>query len=157
MVSLEIVPLTTSHVEWLAPRIREADRAELWAASHRTDMHKALRDGLDLSVEAFAGLAGGEPFCAFGVSCLSLLDRHGSPWMLGTRKVEEHALGFLRASRSVISVWSEEWTLLENHVDARNLRSVTWLKWLGFRVEDARPFGAEGLPFHRFSMGVDRV
>lgn len=47
--------------------------------------------------------------------------------------------------------------LLTNYVDARNAVSIRWLRWLGFEIEPAAPFGIHGLPFHRFSMRVNHV
>ncbi|EJZ4246706.1 hypothetical protein OIA80_002500, partial [Escherichia coli] len=41
---------------------------------------------------------------------------------------------------------------LENYVDERNHVAKAWLHWLGFRLEEAAPYGALGLNFHRFHM-----
>jgi len=30
--------------------------------------------------------------------------------------------------------------------------SIAWLRWLGFEVKDAEPYGWLGMPFHRFQM-----
>jgi hypothetical protein len=43
---------------------------------------------------------------------------------------------------------------MRNYVDARHARSIRWLKWLGFTIEEARPMGFAGLPFHPFGMRV---
>ena len=36
--------------------------------------------------------------------------------------------------------------------DERNHVAKAWLHWLGFRLEEAAPYGALGLNFHRFHM-----
>ena len=46
---------------------------------------------------------------------------------------------------------------LFNFVDARNMKSIRWLKHLGYAVGPPVPFGVAGLPFHPFSMGACHV
>jgi hypothetical protein len=41
---------------------------------------------------------------------------------------------------------------LENVVDARNTKSIRWLRRMGFEVLPAAPLGVEGRPFHLFVM-----
>ena len=44
--------------------------------------------------------------------------------------------------------------VLTNYADARNTTAIRWLRWLGFNILPAIPFGLDGLPFHPFELGA---
>jgi hypothetical protein len=47
--------------------------------------------------------------------------------------------------------------VLENMVDARNTKSIKWLKRLGFTFGPPLPHPHSGLPFYPFEMRQDHV
>lgn len=150
----EIIPATMAHAEYISPRIREADRNEIWA-SHMAYPLEALRIGLKYSTYAFTGLADGEPVLIWGVAPASLLGRHGSPWMLASAKIDDPAITirFLRESREQIVDFFQDYDILTNYVDARNKRSIRWLRFMGFQIsEKPEPYGLAKMPFHKFEM-----
>ncbi len=149
MAAYEIVPATAALARDLAPRLREADRLEVWAASRMTPLD-ALRASLEASPDPRAGLADGRVACIFGIGVRSVLSDYGVPWMLGSEDVVRHARRFLRGSRDYIAEMRNKYSRLENYVDARNVDAIKWLAWLGFTLEAPEPFGVERLPFHRF-------
>ncbi len=151
MTAYTVAPATMAHVEQIAPRMREADKAEIWAASHAEPYH-ALKTGLEQSPLCWSGLVDGAPVCMFGVAPLTLLGGTGIVWMLGTDDVQEHARAFLRRNKSFIAQMMGRFYRLENWVDARNTLSIRWLRWLGFVIEEAKPYGLERWPFHHFFM-----
>ena len=102
----------------------------------------------------FVGLADEEPICLFGLGTPSLLSDVGCPWMLGTDKVGFYSRAFLRHSRRVVALWSEQFPILRNYVDARNTDAVRWLQWVGFDVYYPRPWGPLNMNFHEFEMRV---
>lgn len=126
----------------LAPHMREADRQEVYAASGLSP-RAALLASIHGSAESWAGLVNGNLTALFGVF-------GNAPWLLGTDGVSQVPMTFLRGSRVVADRWSETYGPLENHVDARNETSLRWLKWLGFTIEPAEPWGFEKRAFHRF-------
>lgn len=144
-------------LEPLASNMRQEDRDELWAGFH-LEPEKAIEistTGVMLRHITKVGCYQFKPVCIFGVSETpgsTALHRCGTPWMLGTTELEDHAFVFLKYSRKFIENMVDSFDWLENYVDARNLKSIEWLKWLGFDIEDAKPWGVEGLPFHRFTM-----
>ena len=144
-------PAHEGHVAILAPRVREADRREIWAASHRDPEH-ALAHGLRLSDRAWAGYGDGRLACLFGVGPASLLGRVGVPWLIGSDDLVRHQTAFLRRSRPVLATLFDGYDVLTNFVDARNEASIRWLGWLGFRFGDPAPFGPDRLPFYRFEL-----
>jgi hypothetical protein len=152
MPRYEIVPATFCHKIELARHMGAADVAEAWA-SHHARPFDALLMSAKGSRDTRAALADGRVICMFGVSQPTALSSIGNPWMLGAEDLPRHARAFLRGSR----VWMQEqlnlYGTLSNFVDARNVVAIRWLRWLGFTIEEARPFGADRLPFHRFSRG----
>lgn len=145
---IEIVPPEPGHVAWIAAHIREADRQEIdalvdWGAE------EALRRSVASSFDAWTGTVDGEPVCMFGLSSPSIVSGRGIAWLLGTNGVERNALPFLRRNRAYIDRCLALCPILENWVHVEHRVSIRWLRWLGFSMDDAAPFGPHGIPFHR--------
>ncbi len=151
MATIEVVTATLEHARRMASRTRRADREEVWA-SHGVGAREALALSLMASREAWTGLVNGEPACMFGVTPYPAEKGVGVPWMIGTDLVERHAAAFLRRNRSYVRHMLGVFPKLRNHVDARNEMSIRWLRWLGFTIHAAAPYGLYGLPFHLFTM-----
>ncbi len=146
-----ILPASEAHAVAMAPHLRLADAAEVYATSGRT-AEAALLAALRRSTQAWTCLVDGEPGCMWGVGPLSLVAGRGCPWLLGTVAIEQHPMTFLRQSRAYLRQMLHTYSRLENHVDARNTVSIRWLRWLGFTIEPPAPYGFLQLPFHRFHM-----
>lgn len=155
-INVKVVPAEFEHVESIAKNMREADRQELWASGLVTP-ELALKSAIKASDKAWTGLINDEPVCMFGVSRGTIAARIGSPWLLGTDALEMYQVPFLRRCRGYVSEMTEGFDTLINYVDARNAKSIRWLRWLGFDLEEARPAGVFGMPFHKFSMRISHV
>lgn len=138
----------------LAPRLRQADRDEVWASGRKTP-ERALLVSLGMSSHAWTGLVDGKVVCMWGCGPASMLDRVGVPWMLGSDDLLKHQKAFLRRNREYVDAMLLCYTRLVNWVDARNTVSIRWLRWLGFEIGDAAPHGALKMPFHRFERCAD--
>lgn len=148
----EIVPATEEHCRALAKVMRADDVREIWA-SHRSKPYEALRHSAMVSRDTKTGVVDGRPVCMFGVAPRgSTLAPFGSPWLLGAEELPQHGRAFLRLNRAWVAEQMEIYSLLENWIDARNVVSIRWLKWLGFAIFEPTPFGPDQLPFHRFEM-----
>jgi hypothetical protein len=152
MGKYEVVSTTREHVEELIGTMREADREEIWAASHRTPK-QALESVFQMRGTK-TGLANEEVVCIFGVVELSLLGSRGSPWLLGADAITKYARPFLRRNKAYLEEMKKRFIFMENWVDARNTEAIRWLEWLGFEIEEARPYGLDQLPFHHFTMRI---
>ncbi len=141
---------TAADIAIVAANMRQADRDEAMAMAAMGPLD-ALRRSVQLSHEAVVARVAGEPVCIFGIGIGSLLTGVARPWLLGTPEVEHYPVTFLRSNRPVVQGWAERFTL-ENYVDARHTSSIKWLRWLGFTIHDAAPFGPFGYAFHRFEM-----
>lgn len=141
-------PARAGDVARLAPRLRAADVAEVWAA-HRATPQQALAGSLAVSDQALAGLINGRVEALLGVAPLADSPGGGCVWLLGSPALAAHPVAVLRHSRAVMARWQRSYPLLANWVDARNDVSLRWLRWLGFTVFPAVPYGPEGERFHR--------
>lgn len=147
----EFTTPTDEGIEYIAENLRESDQEEGYAQLG----HRRYLEGLQLSVVASRDVvmgvtAYGEPAALIGVATLSALYNIGCPWMLATDAAYRYRRAFIECGRAYTRAMLGEYDSLENHVDARNTRSVAWLQRMGYRMEPPEPYGALGLPFHRF-------
>ncbi|MCG7781008.1 hypothetical protein [Lelliottia amnigena] len=151
MLNVQIIPATQAHIEEILPNVRQADIAEFMAING-WDARRVLETGVRTSTFSVAGLANGRVVTIFGVAPKSMIGGAGIPWLVATDELEKYQLAFLRRCRNGVNAMLSVYPYLENYVDERNHVAKAWLHWLGFRLEDAAPYGALGLNFHRFHM-----
>lgn len=148
-----LTDVTSEGVAHVARFMRQADREEVHAATGSRDYEAALRMSVLASDDTLmATTPDGEPLGLFGVVTVSLLSNKGSPWMLATDGARLHQRALVRGGRAYSVAMLEQFAHLENHVDARNLRAVAWLRRCGYTVREPVPFGPFRLPFHPFSI-----
>lgn len=115
------------------------------------DLVRVLATAVDRSTAVWVA-DDGEPVALFGVGALSLLQGVGTPWLLGTDRMWRHPRTLVVEGRRYLSTMRSLYPHLVNYVDARNDASIRWLKRLGFTLHDPAPYGAMGLPFHKFEV-----
>lgn len=49
-----------------------------------------------------------------------------------------------------VEIMQEMFPILENHVDARNIKAIVWLRWLGFDIMSTELHGPFGAKFYFF-------
>ena len=147
---MTIEPLTLEDSIYVADNLRAEDKVEI-SAFGVNSVHKAMDYSYHMSTEAWSAKANGEPFVAFGVSPRSIVLGHGSPWLLGTDKILQHQIPFLRQSISYTDMMHNRYPYLSNYVYERNDVSKRWLGWLGFTIHEPMPLGLHGEKFHLFS------
>lgn len=138
-------------VELLAANLRQADLAECYAYGH-TDQLPGLRQSAACSVLCWSGFVDGELAAIIGVTPVSVMGGIGSPWMMGTPVLDRHSRILVRRTPDYIGRMLTAFPHLVNHVHAKNVTSVRWLRRLGFTLHEAEPYGARGELFHRFEM-----
>lgn len=150
MVASKIVPALPEHAEIIAASVRPEDRDELWASTMSPPI-EAMTRGIHYSEESYTGMIDDVPVCMWGVVMDSFLTRSGTPWMVGSTDLDRHAMTFLRQCRAPLLEMLGRYDRLENYVDARNKRSIAWLRFMGFTVDKkAEEYGFLKMPFHRF-------
>ena len=148
---IEIREIEEGDIAVLVRNMRKHDVQEVNAAT-RMGVRNAVETSVNLSTYAKTGLVNDELVCMWGVCPISLISSSGSPWMLGTDLIEKKQRIFLRRSKPWLEDIKKDYKTLENHVDERNTLSVRWLKWLGFEMNKAEPYGVNGELFHKFTM-----
>ncbi len=146
-------PATFEDVEAILPHLRPADVAECEALTGEGTLRAAAFGTLLGSVRAWTAEVNGNPVAMFGVAG-QMINAVGHPWMFGTPRMERHARALISEGRTYIRTMLSVFPRLENVVDARNTKSIRWLKRLGFRIRPPMVMGVAGLPFHPFDMEV---
>jgi hypothetical protein len=137
-------------IEAIAANLRNADIEEIHGSTGHRDGLAVMRRGAELSTLLWTIEVDGEPAGLFGVTPAN---GFGVPWMLGTPALERSPKQLTKLGRAYVRLMAEKYATLLNYVDARSLKSVYWLARLGFTVQkETEPYGAFGLPFHRFGM-----
>lgn len=145
-----IIPSNIEHARSIAARIRVEDELELQALG--MGPADGVVDSFEQSLRSWTLVCGGEPIAIWGVCADSVLDEIGTPWLLTACEVAGNRVRFARLSRGAVERMLEIFPKLENWVDARYIVCVRYLRWLGFTIHPAVPYGPYGLPFHRFEI-----
>lgn len=151
MSTLTVIPAQFEHIAPVAIHMRQGDRDEVAASSGRSPF-EALEFSLTRSTVARTVLVDGVPAGIFGCGDLNILARSGAPWLLGTDDLGRAPMAFLRTSVDWRDKLFERYDVLRNLVDDRNVASIRWLKWLGFKFSEPIPIGHAGLPFRLFEL-----
>lgn len=136
-------------IEKLKFSMRKAEIDEVMA-SHGHTPEQALLYCFNSSTEKLTFLFKGEVVGMFGVSPSNLLSESASIWLLTSNSISKMWVRFLKLSKGFIKSILRRYPLLFNYVDKRHVASVSWLKWCGADIHEAKPYGKMGLPFHYF-------
>jgi hypothetical protein len=147
---IQVRPARGSDVLYLAKRLADIDRLECRVFGHTP--REALSMGLRGSTVAWTATAAGRPLAMFGVTPMSMLDRTGAPWLLGTTEARRHHRAFVELGRAYVQQMQAEFPVLENHVHRANLAAIRWLRRLGFTI-DAEALYVRGEPMLMFRRG----
>lgn len=149
---LNIRALEKGDIHYVAAHLRESDRRELCAMrGGDVDVKRQLALAVLVSSHYWT-VAAENPIAIFGVSPMDRANGIGSPWLLATDEAPHSPKDWIRLSKKYLQLMTKEYPVLINYVDARNRRSIAWLKHLGFRFGDPEPLGPYGIPFCRFEM-----
>lgn len=152
MVDVVVRPPTRADIGTLVAHLRPGDRQEL-EASNGGDLHDAVRHALHISAHRWAMDIDGELALLGGVAVVSLLTGTASPWLLGTTVLDARGGVLTRVGLRYRDLASGLYPHLVNYVDARNVKSIRWLKRLGFTVAaEPVPHGPKGMPFYKFEL-----
>jgi hypothetical protein len=152
MNELLIREVQAGDVEALLANLRPADRAEAEALVGAEKTEDAIRACLSQAVMSWTGHVGEKVAFIFGCSPATLLGEEGVPWLVGTPLIDCHRRAFIRFSHQYIPSMLAIFPTLVNLVDARNVKSIAWLKKMGFTLLPPQPAGVAGLPFIPFFM-----
>ncbi len=145
-----IVPITRQYASDVIMDMRDADAEEVWAMARVGPYDAVMQSWKASALRNAAGLVNGKAVCVFGVGAPSVLSDEGAPWLLGTRALEQHARPFFRLSQGWMTETKQQYRVLANFVSAENVKSIRWLRWLGFTI-GAHPAMFRGVKFYPFA------
>ena len=134
---VQLVPTSVDHVIHVADNMREIDVREL-QAFRITNVRNRLMSSYLVSDLCWTLLCEDVPVAIGGAAQIPGADGVGSPWFLATPTLELPAIRLALAFRSMqaIRIIQERYARLENWILADNVRTQSWLRWLGFWVSD---------------------
>ena len=129
---INVKPATATHAGKLQHLLRLTDLRECMIQG--STPWRALHLPLTIDdAETFTALVGKTPICMGGVLPFhDAEDRIGSIWLLGSPLIEDHALDFHKMVRDMVSYFQTKYDILENVVPIDHVRSIKWLRSLGF-------------------------
>lgn len=135
----------------LLPHIRQADRDECDALFGEGQIEDGLRKSIASSFLLWTYTVDENVAAIFGVCpATTLMGDMGVPWLVGTPLIDRSRGAFVKLSPRYISAMNMAFPRLLNVVDARNVKSIAWLKRMGFTLLDPVPVGVGQMPFHPF-------
>lgn len=135
-MKIEIVEATIDHAVALAPRLRERDKAEVYASGGHTP-ERALVASVTASEVAWTALIDDRPEVMWGAAPYmhSLADQNmGVVWLLSSDEMYRVPGRFIQESHNYVSKMFETFDTLFNYVHAANIKSQHWLEMLGFHA-----------------------
>ena len=141
-------------IAYVAQNLREADRREACRITNSDNAVRAVRDSVANSRFTLVGLESGTtPVAIAGVSHSDAYPHAGCPWLVGTDRISEKPVQFLRKARSVLAQMFEisGYEIFYNVVDAENDVHQQWLRWVGASFADD-PIQINGYDFFQFTI-----
>lgn len=141
-------------IAYVAQNLREADRREACRITNSDNAVRAVRDSVVNSRFTLVGLESGTtPVAIAGVSHSDDHPHAGIPWLVGTDRISEKPVQFLRKARSVLAQMFEisGYEIFYNVVDAENDVHQQWLRWVGASFADD-PIQINGYDFFQFTI-----
>ena len=121
-------------------------------AASGMDAAKALAIAVAISSRSDAWLVNGRPAAMAGVVPHHEDMSVGIVWMLASDEADAFPKNLLKGNREYVRSLLDDYHILVNFVDNRNIKAQRWLQWLGFTLDEPAPFGLAQLPFRRFWM-----
>ena len=145
-----LTPTSVNDLDYIAPRLRQADRNECLAATGKEPLgilyQSLLLGDITLTMRTPEGERVG--LCGIAPSPFS---NAGVVWMCATDAIMKHQMAFLRRSKAALDYLGADYDVLHNCVDARNTVHIKWLKWMGFSfINKHETYGVEQRPFYEF-------
>ena len=150
---VQFVDYEKAHGDYIAKNMRLSDRKEMYyMAAIRPAA--AVEMSVAMAREVKTVLLDGVPCLVFGIGTQTFFSEVGVPWLLGTDAADQHQYRFGRQSKKIFSEMYAPYSCMENHVLAENKKTIRWLKWLGFEMDEPLPYGVFNQEFIRFGKGL---
>lgn len=155
---IEIRPSILADAEWVGEHLRDADAAEVRAATGASPVLSVLRS-FAISTECYSifraerGRVMATPCALFGVVPDLRNAGYGIVWLLATDDIRGAGISLLRAADGWLDHLSRNYPKgLHNYADKRNTLHIRWCKLAGFALGELRDIGGESFQYiHRTS------
>lgn len=111
---------------------REEDERECRAGG--LSPWQALRQSVDLSLEAYVMVYHGDVVCVWGYRPSTFMGETAHAWMLGTPLTKKYKFKLARESLRIIEYILEKYPKVQVTVHTEYDTAVEWLQWLGFDI-----------------------
>jgi len=152
-VNLVITKSKREDINCLESRLREVDLLE--TASFGVSPKDALIDGLD-GMAFTAKDKKDKVVCMFG-SADTDIKGTGVVWMLGSVLVEKYKKDVLKLTKQCVEKICKPYSSVYNYIHESNAKSMRWLRWCGFDVDNARTYQFGGENFFYFHKDLSDV
>ncbi|EKT4522798.1 hypothetical protein QEM13_002041 [Pseudomonas putida] len=142
-------PVDDELIAQVVANVRMQDRIE-FECLRGLSVEEELRYSISESLNARAFVVDGRVIAMFGD--IKLNDNVGVPWLISTTAVDRYARPFLVACDREVAAMRQRYKVLINYTDARYVKALRWLRWLGFHMHDAVPYGVNGELFHPMTL-----
>ena len=131
----------------IAANLRDEDRTEVWLSHGVSPMQAVMWSWTESDLVRCIASEAGEPLALTGLV-------RNRIWLLGTESLTAtrgRRLQLCKEGRSWVETCLERAGMaIGNDVYAKNVRSIRWLKHLGFQVATPRPMGPSAELFSEF-------
>lgn len=140
---IQVCPVESKHIKKIVSKMRLEEGIERVGL----DKEKIVENAIKEASYVFTAMIDGEPACMWGIYQQTMLSDTAYMWLITTPLVEKHQFFFARRSQIYLQGLKEHFKIIQGHVDARFIRSIRWLKWLGFTVYPMFDDGTYRRPF----------
>jgi len=81
-----------------------------------------------------------KPIAMCGITPMDQYMHTGKIWFLGTKDVDAMWKSFYKHSKLILSFLCIDYDVVENYVPIDHDKTIRWLKWIGFQVENQQYF-----------------
>ena len=141
--------MVAKDVDFFKHRLKKIDIIEM-KRSHNITPEEGLRLSFKQSMIAIT-VTDGWPIICSGINPLSILGDKAILWLLSTERIKDINIRFVKNCRKFINHFLEFYPNLFNYIDVENTITLKWIKFLGAEIDEAKPYGYEQKPFHRFT------
>jgi hypothetical protein len=153
---VSVVKATDEHFEHIINTMREIDRKEALLSNGLSE-REAMEFTRDTAIASFCALYDGVPVLVFGIGRRTPIDHVGVPWLVANDMIDDHPLKLLKAARVYFDRMHKEFECMENYILAENVKSIRFLKWLGFEFDEPKRAGVGNGLFIRFGKKLQCV
>lgn len=143
------MPVDDAIIAEVVANVRPEDRNE-FECLRGMSVDQELRDSIAQSLNPQAFVVEGKVVAVFGD--IKHDERIGVPWLISTTAIEGNHRQFLIECDREVAAMRARHKVLINYTDARYTKALRWLRWLGFHMHDAVPYGANGELFHPMTL-----